>query len=171
MKITVRKARVGDETRMAEIQVAAWQRAYAGIMSLSLLDSLDIAQKTNMWRNALEHVGKGSYTVSEIDGHVEGFAVFGPARDQDLNETDSAEIVSINVNPDRWGVGLGRSLVEFMISRLSADGFGSIHLWVATPNETAIRFYEQHDFTREGKVKADPKHSGIQEVRLVRTIG
>ncbi|MEP4546295.1 MAG: hypothetical protein ABJ000_08965 [Saccharospirillum sp.] len=80
MSIDVRKAKVGDEVRMAEIQVAAWRRAYSGMMSPALLDALDINQKTDMWRNALERAGKGSYLVAEVSGRVEGFAVFGPAR-------------------------------------------------------------------------------------------
>ncbi len=162
----VRKARAGDETRMAEIQIAAWRRAYSGMMSPSLLDALDINQKTDMWRNALERAGKGSYIVSEVDGHVEGFAVFGPARDQDLNESESAEIVSINIDPDKWGVGLGRSLLNYMIDQFSADGFGSVYLWVVTQNERAIRLYQRNGFVSEGKIKADPKHSGIQELRF-----
>lgn len=164
----VRKAKVGDEARMAEIQVAAWRRAYSGIMSPSLLDALDINQKTDMWRNALERAGKGSYIVSEVDGHVEGFAVFGPARDQDLDESESAEIVSINIDPDKWGVGLGRSLLNYMIDRFSADGFGSVHLWVVIQNERAIRLYQRNGFVSEGKIKTDPKHSDIQEIRFLR---
>ncbi len=166
----VRKAKVGDEARMAEIQVAAWQRAYSGIMSPALLDALDISQKTDMWRNALKRASKGSYIVAEINGRVEGFAVFGPARDQDLDESESAEIVSINIDPDKWGYGLGRSLASSMIDRLSTDGFGSIYLWVVEQNERAIRFYQRNGFIREGNIKADHKHSGIQELRLVRNM-
>ncbi len=170
MNIEVRKARAGDETRMAEIQIAAWRRAYSGIMSPSLLDALDINQKTDMWRNALERAGKGSYIVAEVNGRVEGFAVFGPARDKDLDGSESAEIVSINIDPDKWGNGLGRSLLNSMIERLSTDGFGSIYLWVVERNERAIRLYQQNGFIREGNVKTDPKHSDIQELRLVRNI-
>lgn len=171
MSIDVRKAKVGDEIRMAAIQIAAWRRAYSGIMSPALLDALDINQKTAMWRNALERAGKGSYRVAEVNGRVEGFAVFGPARDKDLNGSESAEIVSINIDPDKWGFGLGRSLLNSMIERLSTDGFGSIYLWVVEQNERAMRLYQRNGFIREGRIKTDPKHSGIQELRLVRIIG
>lgn len=155
---------------MAEIQVASWRRAYSGIMSPSLLDALDINQKTDMWRNALERAGKGSYIVAEVNGRVEGFAVFGPARDQDLDGSETAEIVSINIDPDKWGYGIGRSLLSYMIDRLNTDGFGSIYLWVVEQNERAIRLYQRNGFVREGSIKTDPKHSGIQELRLVRNI-
>lgn len=161
---------MGDEVRMAEIQVAAWRRAYSGIMSPALLDALDINQKTAMWRNALERAGKGFYRVAEVNGRVEGFAVFGPARDKDLNGSESAEIVSINIDPDKWGFGLGRSLLSSMIERLSADGFESIVLWVVEQNERAMRLYQRNGFIREGHIKTDPKHSSIQELRLVRSI-
>lgn len=170
MSIDVRKAKVGDEVRMAEIQVAAWRRAYSGIMSPALLDALDINQKTAMWRNALERAGKGSYLVAEVNGRVEGFAVFGPARDKDLDGSESAEIVSINIDPDKWGYGLGCSLLNFMIERLSNDGYRSICLWVVEQNERAIRLYQRNGFVSEGKIKADPKHSGIQELRFKRNI-
>lgn len=166
----IRKARPGDGVRMAEIQVASWRRAYSGIMSPSLLDALDINQKTDMWRNALERAGKGSYIVAEVNGRVEGFAVFGPARDQDLDGSETAEIVSINIDPDKWGYGIGRSLLSYMIDRLNTDGFGSIYLWVVEQNERAIRLYQRNGFVREGSIKTDPKHSGIQELRLVRNI-
>lgn len=161
---------MGDEVRMAEIQVAAWRRAYSGIMSPALLDALDINQKTAMWRNALERAGKGFYRVAEVNGRVEGFAVFGPARDKDLNGSECAEIVSINIDPDKWGFGLGRSLLSSMIERLSADGFESIVLWVVEQNERAMRLYQRNGFIREGHIKTDPKHSSIQELRLVRSI-
>lgn len=96
--------------------------------------------------------------------------MFGPARDKDLDGSESAEIVSINIDLDKWGNGLGRSLLNFMIERLSNDGYGSICLWVVEQNERAIRLYQRNGFVREGSIKTDPKHSGIQELRLVRNI-
>lgn len=170
MSIDVRKAKVGDEVRMAEILVAAWQHAYSGIMSPELLDALDINQKTDMWRTALERAGKGSYLVAEVNGRVEGFAVFGPARDKDLDGAESAEIVAINIDPDHWGSGLGCALLNTMIERLSTDGFGSIYLWVVEQNERALRFYHRNGFASEGGIKTDPKHTGVQELRLVRIL-
>ena len=170
MNRDIRKARVGDETRMAAIQIAAWRRAYSGLMSPALLDALDINKKTAMWRNALERASKGSYLVAEVNGRVEGFAVFGPARDKDLDGSETAEIVSINIDPDKWGYGLGRSLLNVMIDRLGTDGYGSITLWVVEQNERALRFYQQNGFEREGSIKTDPKHADVQELRLVRVI-
>lgn len=95
---------MGDEVRMAEIQVAAWRRAYSGIMSPALLDALDINQKTAMWRNALERAGKGFYRVAEVNGRVEGFAVFGPARDKDLRSSRVATITRLNTSRPRLSV-------------------------------------------------------------------
>ncbi|WP_028671947.1 GNAT family N-acetyltransferase [Saccharospirillum impatiens] len=165
MNTVVRKARAGDELRMAEIQVNAWQRAYAGIMSPELLESLDIHQKSAMWQNALEQSGPGRYLVAEVDGTVEGFAVFGPARDNDLGDSNAAEIVSININPALWRVGIGSALIHSIIDCCDAEKFEGVHLWVATENTRARRFYERHGFSSENRIKVDPGHDLVEEMR------
>jgi ribosomal protein S18 acetylase RimI-like enzyme len=171
MSIVVREAKIGDEPSIAAIHVAAWRRAYVGIMSQELLDSLDINQKRDMWRDTLEHPGKGSYIVSEVNGVIEGFSVFGPARDQDINESEAAEIVAINVNPEKWRLGLGSALLQHVVDRAATNGNRAIYLWVASKNTRAIKFYSSHAFSCEGRTKYDPKHSSIEEVRYVRRIG
>jgi L-amino acid N-acyltransferase YncA len=168
MNTVIREATPGDEWRMAEIHVAAWRSAYAGIMPQEQLDSLDTQQKVDQWRHALEQAGKGVYLVAVVDGTVEGFAVFGPARDQDLNDAQAVEIVSININPSAWRTGVGTALIQAMFRRFDTDGYRYAYLWVATQNTRARSFYKRHGFSREGSVKADSKHSMIEELRFVR---
>lgn len=150
--------------------MAAWRRAYAGIMPQDVLDSLNISERTAMWRRTFESRGKGSYIVVEVDGSVEGFAVYGPARDEDLDSDEAAELVALNVNPEAWSEGLGGALLRQVIQETSDCGCHTLYLWVATRNTRAIAFYEKHGFISENKTKSDPKHSNIHERRYVKNI-
>jgi hypothetical protein len=51
---------------------------------------------------------KGVYFV---DGWVQGFCVYGPARDDDLTQTDS-ELVAVNVALEKWSNGIGNPIQE-----------------------------------------------------------
>jgi len=82
--------------------------------------------------------------VAELDGRLVGFGVVladGHGR---------AELDDLFVEPDRWGLGVGRRLVEEALRRAARVGAQSLHV-VAGRN--AQGFYEALGFERVGEVQ------------------
>jgi ribosomal protein S18 acetylase RimI-like enzyme len=124
---------------MGGLHVRAWQAAYQGLMPDDYLDGLSAEQRADMWHRALDRPrGHPSVLVGERDGQVLGFAAVGPARDDE----QLGEIYAINVDPDAWGEGVGRALLDAAQDELRALGFHTAILWVHPENPRARRFYE-----------------------------
>ncbi len=69
----------------------------------------------------------------------------------------------IDLLPEAQGQGLGRALIEWLLSRLAESGARGVHLGVDPRNASAVAFYERLGFTRWG---SDPG-----TVTLVRRLG
>ena len=100
MDVTIRSARVGDEEAIANIHVLAWKVAYKRFMSEEYLSSLSVHEIKIEWKEILSHPGKGKYLIAKAGGIIKGFAVYGPARDEDLDDT-AAELVALNIHQIR----------------------------------------------------------------------
>lgn len=59
-----------------------------------------------------------------------------------------AHIVSIAVDPDYQGKGIGNKLLEQAISWLIGSGFKHVFLEVRVDNEVAINLYNKHGFEK-----------------------
>ncbi len=171
MEALIRKARLGDETSIARVHVAAWQAAYTGFMGSEFLNSLSIERRTEMWKDVLRQPGRGEYLVAEVQNRIQGFAVFGPARDSDLDELAS-ELVALNVHPDFWRRKLGANLLKTVIGSVSKESYKSLHLWVIEGNLPAQKLYEGFGFEYSGRSKKDSEHSGkpLCELRYSRSL-
>ncbi|MGW6276397.1 N-acetyltransferase family protein [Kribbella sp. NPDC055071] len=64
-------------------------------------------------------------------------------------------LVGIFVEPHRWSNGVGSALMERFVSiTRQADAVGEVGVWER--NSRAIRFYEQHGWTRDGTSRPGP---------------
>jgi GNAT superfamily N-acetyltransferase len=144
--ITVRRATVGDAAAIAKAHVGAWRVAYEGIIPASYLDSLDVQQRTEQWAAILrgeveiEGVGHPIDLVAELQGEVIGFSDFGDFRDEPSPAT--GELWSMYVEPDAWGNGAGRALMDSTLEELVKSKRRTAHLWVLSENARARGFYE-----------------------------
>jgi len=68
-------------------------------------------------------------------------------------KSQSAELVSIAVELRERRQGIGTALIEATLAQLQLREIKSWWLMVRTTNETALRFYERHGFTRVRLVK------------------
>jgi ribosomal protein S18 acetylase RimI-like enzyme len=172
MEVFVRKAKLGDEASIARVHVAAWKAAYTEFMDSEFLNSLSIMRRKEIWENALRQPGRGKYLVAEVQKNIQGFAVFGPARDSDLDES-AIELVALNVHPAFWRQNLGTSLLKVAVESVSQEKYKTLHLWVIKGNAPAIKLYEKFGFKYLGKSKTDSNHSGnpLHELRYSRSLG
>lgn len=87
------------------------------------------------------HIEAGRVFVAEHSGSIVGFAVILPRGDGD------AELDGLFVEPNSWGQGIGRRLVEHCAQIARAAGSGALHV---LGNSHAEGFYLSCGFTRCG---------------------
>jgi [ribosomal protein S18]-alanine N-acetyltransferase len=86
--------------------------------------------------------------IAEENGEMAGFAIV------DLDPSDGAPIAyiqTLEVRPTRRGQGIGAELLRRIESSAKDAGAQSIWLHVDTENASAIRLYEAHGYTRQGR--------------------
>ncbi|HEV3014711.1 MAG TPA: GNAT family N-acetyltransferase [Actinomycetota bacterium] len=144
---TVRPARVGDAPAMGRLHVRAWQAAYRGHMPDDYLDGLRAEDRAAGWERALGlQRPRGAVLVAEQAGEVVGFANVGPAQEPE----GAGELYAINVDPDHWGTGAGRALLQAAQAELARLGFAETVLWVLPGNARARRVYERAGWVADG---------------------
>jgi ribosomal protein S18 acetylase RimI-like enzyme len=114
-----------------------------------LLASISVERRTEFWRRSLEE-GHAGLLVADVDGAVVGFVSVGPSRGED----GVAELNAIYIEPERFGTGVGRALMDAALERMRELGYREAMLWVLDGNERAERFYriagwEREDATRD----------------------
>jgi ribosomal protein S18 acetylase RimI-like enzyme len=81
---------------------------------------------------------------------------------------DAAELISLWVDPDWRGRGIGDQLVSTVIDWATEHGFRTIQLWVAEGNQAAERLYSRHGFSRTGERQLMPSAANRTEFAMIR---
>jgi ribosomal protein S18 acetylase RimI-like enzyme len=165
---TIRPAGTSDAQAIARVHVASWQQAYAGIVPIEYLTSLDPAEREQRWAEHLRNGPRDSVRtwVAEEAGTIVGFASVGPARDEDA-ERDQEEIYSIYLDPAKWGKGVARDLMRTVVGAFPAGT--PMTLWVMADNARARHFYRRHGFSPDGAERLeDVGGAQLLEVRYRR---
>ena len=124
----IRKAELGDISRIAEILVFVKRMNYRSIFhedgfSFGKLQVLPVAEE---------------YSDPDILGKI---YVYDDGFVKGLIHIDGDEIVELYVDSFFEGRGIGAELIEY-----AKENFGVSFLWVLEKNKRAIRFYENHGF-------------------------
>ena len=170
----IRIATPEDAPAVARIHVASWQAAYRGLMPQDYLDTLSVEARETMWQRAFADPGIATNLVALNPlGHVQGFCVFGPARDADLAIHPIGELVAIYVHPAHGSQGTGTALLAQVLGHAHQTGWEQLALWVLHDNLPARRFYEREGFRSDGADKRSSALTGheLHEVRYRKIVG
>jgi DNA-binding transcriptional LysR family regulator/ribosomal protein S18 acetylase RimI-like enzyme len=163
----VRTARPSDAAAMGALVVRAWQAAYRGLMPDDYLDGLKAADRTAQWTRFLTDEldpPRAVYVAADDDGRVLGFVAVGD--EMGVVDAPRGQVYAINVDPDQWGSGVGRALLDAACDRLRTSGFSSAVLWVHPGNARACRFYRAAGWRPDGtEVRADALGVEVTEAR------
>ena len=171
--VKVREARLSDAPAVGRVHVRAWQRAYrGGLMPDSYLDGLSIDERAQMWEQALARSPRprsARLVAEDARRGVLGFIVVGPAGGD--ADADEGEVYALNVEPEVWGQGAGRALLNAGTEHLERLGFADALLWVHPDNARACSFYEAAGWRRDGGARRE-EVLGIEvpEVRYRRSL-
>lgn len=153
--------------QVQQLQIKDWSRLKA-IRLTALNDSPDAFaitltstnERTDIhWQQLVEDVATFIATVS---GNDVGLA--GCARDKD--HPDHAFLVSMWVSPGVRNSGVGKALIEAVITKARAEGCKKLLLDVGDENTNAIALYESMNFQPTGQTGTlPPPRTHIREHR------
>lgn len=153
----IRYATVDDAAALADVHVATWQTAYAGIFPADYLAGLDRESRARWWHRFIE---RGAQVHVAVDGKVVGFC-----HADSSDEKGWGEIYAIYVHPDHWEEGHGFQLLAAGESRLRNSGHDRALLWVLEGNERGRRFYERNGWAPGKPIRVE-EIGGVQVTEL-----
>lgn len=131
-----------DIQSVASLHKRAWQVAFRGILSDSLLDNLSDGEFLSVWEK-INEIKSRQNLVATLNEVPIGFVSLGPSQESKA----IAEIYGIYVDPDHFGRGVGRLLIHGALEVLTAQDYSKVLLWVMTKNHSAKQFYEKIGFS------------------------
>jgi len=153
--VTLRRAKEADARAIAEVHVATWRRAYAGLMPAELLDALDVNRRAAFWARVIAtSPAVRRPWVALAEGNVVGFVSAGESH-EDSAPTTIGEIYAIYVAAECWDRGVGRNLLGHAERDLRENRYHVATLWVLASNERARRFYEAAGWQPDGRERTE----------------
>ena len=160
-----------SRVEVRRLQPAEWA-AYREVRRRALLDApwafgSTLAEADRLsdadWRQRLSDRAIFVATIGGLSvGLVAGIAAEAPK---------AAELISMWVDPDWRGRGIGDQLVSTVIDWAAEHGFETIQLWVAEGNKEAERLYSRHGFRRTGERQLMPSAANRTEFAMIRQAG
>jgi len=155
---SVRPARINDLAALGRVQEAVWRAAYRSVLSAEVLDRLDAAAFSRVWRQSLTTPPSERHRllVACAGAQVVGLAAVGPSGDRDATQ-DAGELLVLGVHPDARRQGHGSRLLNAAIAAMQDAGVGRVRTWVLA----------DHDDTRAFLVAAGMEPDGAHRARVV----
>ncbi|RCW45046.1 acetyltransferase (GNAT) family protein [Halopolyspora algeriensis] len=104
--------------------------------------------------------------LGEDDGEPVGVAFATPARTEDRANPQPipgvAHVSMLAVRPDRWGQGLGRTILEAVQMIAGERGFARAQLWTHESNRRARRLYERLGWRSSKRIGVDDNGEPIR---------
>lgn len=137
----IRPATPADARDIASVHVSSWHTTYPGLVPDEHLKKLTVESRIPKWLETLEKPKPGTYNLVAVNdqGQIVGFIDGGPERSGDPDY--KSELYAIYLLQAAQRKGLGRRLTHELTTRLLADGWPSLLVWVLETNPSK-HFYE-----------------------------
>lgn len=162
--VSVRPARPEDAERVARVQLATWQAAYADVLPPDALAVPEV-EVAAIWLHAVESPPSPRHRLLvALDGSaIVGFSASAP----DDDDPDTAELATLLVEP-RWGRrGHGSRLLAATIDHWRTDGTTRAISWVLERDRVVTDFLQSTGWALDGLVRGLDTGSRVErQVRL-----
>ena len=127
---------------LANVHVKTWKISYKGIIDQNYLNSLNLKQREEFWKNILQVPNRKSqiYVLLNNQDQVIGFYSIGESREKEYDFTH--ELWGIYILPEYQGHGLGRFMFEDIKQKLHALNAQSLCV-VVLKEGPAVAFYKK----------------------------
>jgi GNAT superfamily N-acetyltransferase len=149
----VRAARSEDAASVARVHVRSWQVAYRGLLPDEYLDGLRPEHRMSQYTFDSSDPECPLTVVAAEEDVICGFATTGPCRDDD--DLGAGELLALYVDPESWGMGVGRRLIGEARLQLRRQGFTMAVVWVLNGNVRARRFYDLDGWVSDEGVRQE----------------
>jgi len=157
--IMLRNTTPSDAEAIENVRIAAWRAAYQAFMPPGFLAGLDPLKNLADLRERLSVQSMDfSVTVASRGPSVVAFSILGKPRYD--APPGSIELWALNVLPDYWRQGFGKTLTEGAIGSANSTGFKSMELWCIQGNTPAQAIYEKSGFTLTGQERISSHLTG-----------
>lgn len=139
----IREARWEDAPGIAKVHVDSWRSTYRELMPAAFLADLSYQGREETWGRILADSSATPQElvfVAEEQGEIVGFVSGGKERSGEL--MFEGELYALYLLESHQRRGLGRGLLQSLVSRFEQVPFSSMLLWVLADNP-ARRFYER----------------------------
>lgn len=150
----VRVGGLEDIPAIVALQARSWRTAYRGIVDDAFLDAIPMQRWVESWR-AHFFAGATRCFVAEENQRLIGFASVGQPDDVEDLAPSVAELHTIYIGADHYGLGVGRLLLEACLDHLRQEGYPEVVLWVLEGNQRGRGFYEKGGWRPDGARAAD----------------
>lgn len=156
----IRNANENDINQIAILAQETYTQTFGDEMSP---EDLTKALKTRDEDYFSQAIRTEEIVVAELGGKIVGFIQFGAVSYDNIETNpEDLELNKIYVNPKYHGQGIGKKLIEAMLSNERVKPTTDIYLDVYAKNDKATGLYKKYDFREIGKVpfKVDSKVVG-----------
>jgi len=136
---------------IAKVHIKSWQSAYKDIIPQSFLENLSVENRANRYRFGNDRDEGHYFFVAKLDDKIIGLLHLCRCRDEDAQ--DKGEISAIYLQPENWGKGYGRKMMEYSLDLLKVEGYKKVVIWVLKDNKRTIDFYKKFGFGFDGRKK------------------
>jgi ribosomal protein S18 acetylase RimI-like enzyme len=167
--LRLRPARTDDAADVAGVHVRSWQVGYRGLLPDDYLDGLRPEDRMSRYAFGSTDPNDPSTILASEDDVICGFVTTGPCRDS--NPGDEGEVLALYVDPEVWGLGVGRRLMAEAREQLVQRGCTDAVLWVLVGNDRAQRFYRRDGWLSDGaQRRVEVWNVAVDEVRYHRAL-
>jgi GntR family transcriptional regulator len=162
-ELTLREAKEADARALASVFIEAWRDGYRGVVDDDIIDALDHTEVASWLAGVVRDASATTLVAERADGEVVGFARFG----DDAEDPATGHLFALYVAPHAAGRGVGRLLLERVISDLDPESKRAVTLWVFEANERARRLYLAAGFEPSGRRRVEDEYRA-QEIQMRR---
>lgn len=151
---TIRPATPADVPAIRRIGEAAWRAAYGDFLPADVIDAAmaewydpEFVRESITRDDVTYLVAEVEKGVAEVGEEVAGYISGGPdVADDGGEDVEVAALAVINVDPDRWGEGIGSGLLSRFESACRDRGAGVVRARVLAKNDVGQPFYRKHGY-------------------------
>lgn len=171
--VKIRKAEIKDVEEIVDVMYRTWRTTYSDIVNEKYLSEREGKREVRISKmkdaiNKQDIEAIKTYHCVVLDnGKVIGFAVYGRYREEDAYSLKNAgEIYAIYILKEYQGKGIGKKLVNYVVTDLISEYYEKVVIWALKDNPST-NFYKKIGGDRRFTKNIEMGEQIVEEVGVV----